>query len=787
MKKSILLTAIGLGALLNANAAPIDISTLANATWNPTDIYETGTDDDTWNVKDYEYANSKFEVKTGTAYAPTGYDSAFYVYLPYEDDIDSWLVSPSFQFKSGCTYEISFSYKFSSRSSYSFLDCWLTGSKGTLNLTTANSISATTANFISPSSSPTSWTPVTFEYTPTADEVKYLNFRVINDPGEYPQGRVYLGAFSIKMKGSLSQPLAPTGLTATAGADNAITATLSWTNPTQDASGSPLTGDNAIRSIIVTRDGQTVATLEGAPTSWTDTEATGLVGGQHTYTVAAVAAGMSSPDSNEASVFVGPYLYAPTTMDFSADQWTAYSTTSLSFVSNSVQVQAPYTNAASFWSYDESIQNIWLSSPSLPLDPEKTYKVRFKYLSWNDPAFLISNFNVYANADRATADTESAILATDPVYTLTDIRYAEPNWKEVEISGVRGTEVGTHILFHVNGKVCKRFSITGLEVEEYTAVPFAPSAPTDLEATAAPYQQLQADLAWTLPTTAADGTPFTDAQTVDGVKVYRDDAEIYSSTEALTTFSDTAATGLTAGSHSYQVSVSVAGTWSARSEAATVEYVGPAAAVTLPWEPTLANLGVEGFAAAWVNYPVATSAKWDSNYRGLCYVNSRTDVHDGWVIGAPLVLDSPTGRYDLTYTVTGSATDRPALSVGLVDTTMPEEFILTIADNVTFDEETTVSFEYGPTRDASDIRLAFRAHTEASTNAVMVTKIALAENENTGIEGIETDLSGAVKVYDLSGRCLGIFRASDLDTLDKGVYIVEYTRGGRTLRTKIAR
>lgn len=137
--------------------------------------------------------------------------------------------------------------------------------------------------------------------------------------------------------------------------------------------------------------------------------------------------------------------------------------------------------------------------------------------------------------------------------------------------------------------------------------------------------------------------------------------------------------------------------------------------------------------------------------------------------------------------MTGSATDRPALSVGLVDTTMPEEFILTIADNVTFDEETTVSFEYGPTRDASDIRLAFRAHTEASTNAVMVTKIALAENENTGIEGIETDLSGAVKVYDLSGRCLGIFRASDLDTLDKGVYIVEYTRGGRTLRTKIAR
>lgn len=113
MKKSILLTAIGLGALLNANAAPIDISTLANATWNPTDIYETGTDDDTWNVKDHEYADSEFEVKTGTAYAPTGYDSAFYLYMPYEDDIDSWLVSPSFQFKAGCTYEISFSYKFS--------------------------------------------------------------------------------------------------------------------------------------------------------------------------------------------------------------------------------------------------------------------------------------------------------------------------------------------------------------------------------------------------------------------------------------------------------------------------------------------------------------------------------------------------------------------------------------------------------------------------------------------------------------------------------------------------
>lgn len=773
MRHFYIMAAAAIGCAASAYAAPIDIGQLPDKTWNPRETYTVGTDADTWNLANYGSSGIDFAMKEGSAFAPSGYESVFNVSSPSSAELDAWLASPALQLKKGNTYQISFSYRYTSSSTRIAMACWMDGEKGTSGEAIADAMAKKTAN-VKNDGYPTAWTETSFEYTATEDMEGYLNFQAYTSQYATSSGLLYVGKFEVKVIAGDAQPAAPTAFSVTPAADGAVSAALSWTLPTENLGGQPLTGALAIQNVLVYRDGELAATLPGSATSWTDTEATGLTKGDHTYQIAATAAGETGVRSQEVTVYVGPYLYAPLTMTFSDSEWTSYKIAGQAFTSNSSYVPSPYTNAASIWSYSETMENAWLCSPGLALDPDKTYTIRFRYFSWDDPESLVANLNVYAAGKRVADDASaSEVMATTPIYTLTDIKRTEPMYNEVEIKGVKGQGDPTHILFRVNGKFCKRFSIYGFEVEEFIETPFVPAAPTALEAVAAPYQQLEVALSWTLPSTAVGGEAFADSQTVEAVRVYRDGEVVYTAEEAVSKFTDTAATGLTAGDHSYAVSAQVAGAWSPLSAAVEVKNVGPAPICDIPWEPVVKQLSAEEFSLAWVNYPAVEKAYWSASYYGLRYINSLNETHQAWLVSAPLNLDNKS--YTLTVTTSGSSENVPTLSVGLVDTTMPSEFLLTIEPDLAIGEETSLNFSIPSGVAASGLRLAFRASADGSTNAATITELLLDEDFNTGIADITAE-TVETAVYDLSGR--------RISHPEKGIYILRSVRADGSVTSR---
>ncbi|MDE6296935.1 MAG: hypothetical protein K2L89_03730 [Muribaculaceae bacterium] len=124
-------------------------------------------------------------------------------------------------------------------------------------------------------------------------------------------------------------PASVTNLKATPAGDGSIGCTLTWELPTVDILGEELTGDKAIEKVLVYRDEETIPVeLAADATTYTDTEAAGLTGGKHTYSVTVVAGGNESSPTKVNSGRVGPAvavsLPAILTMEAETDfeEWT---------------------------------------------------------------------------------------------------------------------------------------------------------------------------------------------------------------------------------------------------------------------------------------------------------------------------------------------------------------------------------------------------------------------------------------------------------------------------------
>ena len=782
-----LLITLCLISAMGVIASPIDLTQIDGKEWNPRDTYPTGNDNDTWNINQFGSSGINFALREGSNFAPSGYEAVFNVTAPTGANLDAWLCSPSFIMKKGYTYEVKFSYRYTSSVSKISMSCWLDNRKATENSEIATVISKTppmTKN----NSYPTAWTEISFTYTPEEDETSFINWQAYASQYAESTGLLYIGQFHVKIISSQAQPQPPTGVVAEPGADGEIKSVISWNLPTLNIGGEPLTGENSIENIYVYRDGNHVATLPGDAISWTDTERSGLTKGNHSYQIAAVAAGeigiLSDPSD---TIYVGPFLYAPLTMEFSDDQWTCYKIAGQAFVSNATYVEPPYTNAASIWAYTAVAEDAWLCSPAIRLESDKTYKVRFNYLTWDDSEFIVEHMDIYAAGSRADENSATRILETDPIYTLENIRHSLPRWKTVEIDGVKGREGMTHILFHVTGKVCKRFSITAFEVEEYADRPFSPAAPSYLTATKAPYQQLEVRLTWKNPTTSSDGTPLAEGQTIDAVKIIRDGETIYTSTESITEFIDSDLYELTPGKHDYAVAARIDEIWSLPSDITTIEYVGAPPVQALPWKPELAALTSEEFSHWWISYPDTETPKWMAGATGIRFINPTGALEDCWLIGAPLQIDNPATAYRLDYRIETDNPEETVISIGLVDTTMPENFSHLITDNATFGQNISTGFYLTPGRQMSAPRLALRAHSPSGKRTATLTQIELYADDLTGIGQISDSMVSEILVFDLSGRSLGSAESLRLDGFDPGIYIVSYVYEGKSSRRKIVK
>lgn len=351
-----------------AAAEPIDLASLENKTWNPKEAYEIAAGQ--WAVKDWETTNNNtFGIATN--WLLDGYANRFHFYgasVSY-DATDSWLRSPEFKVRKGRTYNIKFSYRTDGTSTQNIpLQYWFNAidpTSSNANATNLSKVKTGTGN-INITSKVTAYTEKTLEYTAETDGSAFLSFRVYSDGlKDELAGRVYIAGFSLTETGGVAMAAPPTAVSATPGADAALTVDLSWTLPTVDANNEPLTGERAIEKVLVYRDNILAKELAADATTWQDNEEAGLTPGEHSYQIAVVVAGEEGEKSAVVeSGYVGPYKYAPTEMI--ASEWTTYHTGTLNFSSAPGQKPSGYTNSYSIWSLDENTVDAWLSSPYNP-------------------------------------------------------------------------------------------------------------------------------------------------------------------------------------------------------------------------------------------------------------------------------------------------------------------------------------------------------------------------------------------------------------------------------------
>lgn len=700
---------------------------------------------------------------------------------------DAWLCTPALNFKEGKSYSLNFKYGLWSGAQIANFEVYV--SNTIPSAATVDQIAATTPVLtmtdLKNETSGTKW----FDSTPVTD-IKgngdtYIIFRV---HGYYLKA-IILSAFQIEEMSNVTivTPEAPTGLQAIAGADAKMTVDLSWTLPTTGTNGEELTGDDAITGVKIWRDGELAATLDTPADHWQDSELTGLTAGVHTYKVAVLTANAESQPSDEATTgYVGPFVYAPGKIDFS--QWSVYNAGSGSSKWSAWTNNKPAgeENCARLWHATATDGvDAWLISPAFDLKEGKSYTLSFQYGAFTD--VVCSNFDVYVSTVKpSSAETVAEIAATTPVFSKTDLSNTTGSivWTPVTIDDIKGNG-DTYVLFRAHGSFYKGAYVAAFTLEENsTATVFKPAAPYNLAAEDDGNQNV--NLSWELLTESTDGLPFGDGVAIDNVKITRDGKELVTLTGAATEYTDE---NVEPGEHTYTVSAYADNTWSEPSEEVSVTVAKAVRPESLPWNPTVTGLTSSQFAEDWTKFSGAghgySTGTWSNRPTGL-FINVN-GAANAWVISKPLEFPM-SGQYTLSYTIT-STNGTTNYSIGLVDSTEPEDFTLTIVDNAiaptSMSQETTVIFSY-PTANqpaaqaegAAQVypRLAIRAYSTESTGSMTLKSLSLTgvPGTPTGIEAIDTDtLPAAIDVYDLQGRYLGKTTDTRLDGYAPGVYIVK--------------
>lgn len=559
------------------------------------------------------------------------------------------------------------------------------------------------------------------------------------------------------------------------------------------------------------RDDAVAATLAGTATTWTDTEATGLTAGTHTYAIRIKANGLESELSEAVTVKVGPWDYAPA--DFSG--WTSFTTSGNNWVTNSNKPSSSLqAGSMRIWAASQ-INNIdsWLTSPRLGMVAGKTYKLKFKYLVWYDDAAVIEHFRGHLATEIPNADN-SATIAASPAFLELDNLVKGSNssdWKEVSLT-IAPTEGQQYVTFHVFGNYCKCILISDFSIETYAEKPFVPAAPTDLKATAGANHALTVALEWTNPTRDTEGELFGADKTIDNILVYRDGTLAATLEGTATSWTDSEADGLTAGDHTYAVSAVVAGVESALSEEAAVTNVGPLQPLDPAlWESNFATDGTE-FATMWCTYAgtgnMGGSWIYHSSNKRIQLMNAYGYNEDAWLMTPPFIFKP---RQYYTLTIEGYCTSdehpltlalvedaaNPSVSQYIINQTKPDaDHTMTLdteAGTKTFEfyfyplKPTAAKMQHAPYNPDVPRYIAIHANNSGIGANTFIHSIKIEEvaGKLTGIEEVATDDAPvAIEVYDITGRKLGNASSTQLEEYAAGAYIIRAISADGSSATK---
>lgn len=269
---------------------------------------------------------------------------------------DDFLSSPAIHMEAGKEYKVLYGYRTYNTSNKEHMTVYVSPSVADAASITGGVMLADYDDNAEEkwSATPNVWSRQAVSFTPEATGDYHISFHACSEKNKY---YVYVSDFAV-----LENVFAPAGvstLVATPGADRAMECVLSWTLPTESVFGDPFTAEQTVESVAVYRDGgeAPVATLKGAVSEFTDTEATGLTSGYHTYSVKVTVAGVESPAVEVRSRYVGPVAPVAVPAKFKH-------TTSDDFDLYTVIYGPDYspTDDTSVWSYAATSNQIQLSS-----------------------------------------------------------------------------------------------------------------------------------------------------------------------------------------------------------------------------------------------------------------------------------------------------------------------------------------------------------------------------------------------------------------------------------------
>ena len=192
---------------------------------------------------------------------------------------------------------------------------------------------------------------------------------------------------------------------------------------------------------------------------------------------------------------------------------------------------------------------------------------------------------------------------------------------------------------------------------------FAPGAVTNLTATPAENPTLEVALAWALPTVDQFGGEMGEDKVFEKVEIYRDEEERPIATitdkEAATSFTDSEATGLTSGKHTYSVVVTYNGAASPAAKVGPTAYVGPFEVLALPADMTFAADMKGAWKQAYGEGHPEDANKWEtyssSNPDRWQFVAKRNSTCDAWLFSPEFNIPAP-GFYDFTLDAINGST-----------------------------------------------------------------------------------------------------------------------------------
>ncbi|MCH5230602.1 MAG: choice-of-anchor J domain-containing protein [Muribaculaceae bacterium] len=224
----------------------------------------------------------------------------------------------------------------------------------------------------------------------------------------------------------------------------------------------------------------------------------------------------------------------------------------------------------------------WLISPLIHFDADKEYRLFYYYKAESNTHPQDMNMYITPSDDPAT------IKRSTPNDAVTG--FIQTTWTKQDYTYKPTTTGDYHVALQcvsLSDNYYMRIAV--LQVYENN---FAPSGVTGLTASRdeSTPREVKVNLSWTLPTESVFGETFSDTQTISKVNIYRDGGTtpIKTFNEAATTFEDNADNGLTAGIHTYEVEVEVAGALSPK-VSVTTKYVGPVTPEAVPYTWTITD------------------------------------------------------------------------------------------------------------------------------------------------------------------------------------------------------